>query len=78
MLREKIIKVLGDDLPWLETDLGELADKIIVQIKSEILEKLPQEMKFVDSEKGCGCGMCNQIEMFNECLSQVKKVVDDL
>ncbi len=44
--REKIIKILDDDLPWLEEDLGVLADKIISALQEEPKEEQKEPIYF--------------------------------
>jgi hypothetical protein len=52
--------------------------KTINATLSEVEKRLPKEEPFLDSEQGCGCGVCNQIEMANKTIKKVKQIIKEM
>lgn len=47
-------------------------EEAITQYKEELLGKLPEERKLCEAN---GCITCSENKKFNECLSEVKKII---
>ena len=53
-------------------------DSLLSDLKQEILGKLPKEKSCGKDVLGCvRCGSCD-INSFNDCLAQVRKIVEEL
>lgn len=69
-VREAIVKILNEDLPWIEADLDEFAERIEKAVREAILQELPKEKvvndryEFDDRNRG-----------YNQALSEVRKEI---
>ena len=49
-----------------------LAKQIHTVYKKWFMEMLGENLKFLDSKKGCGCGICRQIEAMNQIKQEMR------
>ena len=48
----------------------------IDEILKIVRNSVPKKMEFVDSKNGCGCGICQQIEIFNQAIEGFLKILE--
>ena len=79
--------MIDDFDKWVQ-DLGadefiEYGNKFFAQIKSELLGRLPKKRKLNDSDATIICNQCGRLTnsndfVFNDCLNQVKKIIEEM
>ena len=84
-LRKAIAEVLGAELPWLEEDLLEFAEKIELAIRS-LIEKKVEGLKKEGASHYDLCLLSNEdraeeegkVEGYNDAITQVQDLIKEI
>ena len=74
VMKTEIEKILEELLRFGTSQLGTRTDikQATSSLTALIIKWLEgKKLKFTDSEQGCGCGICNQIEVVNQAITEL-------
>jgi hypothetical protein len=43
-----------------------------------MFEAVGKDLKFSDSQEGCGCGVCSQIEAINQAKAEIRERIEEM